>query len=203
MSCFWQVSAGAGFNPGFRLRTWHWLAAPVTGAELKVWLHPAIERGVLDPVTLVECQPHYLGVQVEGGPDPCPRQFGFLRLSRNEVAVPDIRAIKRKREAIERANRPPDQRHAPRNSEEAHAYAQQRIDECLAAIRAATARHTTYTEQAARSRAICDRYGLDWQPIRRDLIAAYKSKLSPAEARARRSFSTEGVLRWLDGRSPV
>jgi hypothetical protein len=24
-SCFWQVSAGAGFNPGFRLRTWHWL----------------------------------------------------------------------------------------------------------------------------------------------------------------------------------
>ena len=35
VSCFWQVSAGAGLNPGFRLRTWHWLDHPVTGAELK------------------------------------------------------------------------------------------------------------------------------------------------------------------------
>jgi hypothetical protein len=37
-SLFWQVSAGAGFDLGFRLRTWHWLDHPVTGDELKIWL---------------------------------------------------------------------------------------------------------------------------------------------------------------------
>jgi hypothetical protein len=201
VSTFWQVSAGAGHNPGFRLRTWHWLNHPVTGAELKVWLHPAIERGLVDPVTLVEVQPHYLGVRVKGGPDPCPRGFGMLRLARQQVQVPDIHGIKRRQEEIERAKRAPEQRRAPRDPQQANAYAQQRIDECLAAIRSATARHTTYKEQAARALAICERYGLDWAPIRGDLIAAYESALTPAEARERRSFSTEGVLKWLEARS--
>lgn len=203
VSCFWQVSAGAGFNPGFRLRTWHWLDHPVTGNEIKIWLKPTIERGLVDPVTLVECQPHYLGVQVVGGPDPCPRRFGFLRLARQEVQVPDIHGIKRRQNEIERAKRPPEQRHPPRDPEQAHAYAQQRIDDCLAAIRASAsgARHPTYKEQAARARAICDRYGLDWPPIRRDLIAAYESTLSVDEAAERRSFSTEGVLSWIERRS--
>jgi hypothetical protein len=201
VSCFWQVSAGAGFNLGFRLRTWHWLDHPITGAELKTWLHPAIERGLVDPVTLVEVQPHYLGVEVQGGSDPCPRRFGFLRRGLQEVQVPDIHGIKRRQEEIERAKRPPEQRHGPRDPEQANAYAQQRIDECLAAIRSASARHTTYKEQAARARAICERYGLDWAPIRRDLIAAYESALTPAEARERRSFSTEGVLKWLEART--
>jgi hypothetical protein len=200
-SMFWQVSAGSGYNPGFRLRTWHWLDAPVTGSEIKTWLRPAIERGLVDPVTLVECQPHYLGVQVQGGPDPCPRRFGFLRLARQEVQVPDLYGIARRQQEIERAKRPPEQRRAPRDPEQANAYAQSRIDECLAAIRSATARHTTYKEQAARARMICERYGLDWDDVKRALIAAYESNLTPAEARERRSFSTEGVLRWLEARS--
>jgi hypothetical protein len=39
-SLFWQVSAGAGFNPGFRLRTWHWLDFPVTGTISRRGLSP-------------------------------------------------------------------------------------------------------------------------------------------------------------------
>ena len=76
-SFFWQVSAGAGFNEGFRLRTWHWLDTPIMGNELKIWLKPAIIRNMVDRATLVEVQPHYLEVQVQGGADPCPRRFGF------------------------------------------------------------------------------------------------------------------------------
>jgi hypothetical protein len=199
VSCFWQVSAGAGFNPGFRLRTWHWLNVPVTGAKLKVWLKPAIERALVDPVTLVECQPHYLGVQVVGGADPCPRRFGFLRLAREEVPIPDIQGIARRQGA--RAKRMPEQRRVPRNPEQGSAYARQRIDDCLAAIRSSAARHTTYRAEAARALAICERYGLDWAPIRRDLITAYESTLTAAEARERRSFSIEGVLKWLEARA--
>jgi hypothetical protein len=202
-SCFWQVSAGAGFNPGFRLRTWHWLNHPTTGAELKIWLKPAIDRGLVDECTLVECQPHYLGVRVQGGPDPCPRRFGFLRLARQEVLVPDIHGIKIRQQEIERAKRPSEQHHPPRDPEAANAYAQQRIDQCLAAIRNSSsgARHPTYKTEAARARSICERYGFDWAPIRRDLVAAYESALTPDEARERRSFSTEGVLRWIEARS--
>jgi hypothetical protein len=200
-SCFWQVSAGAGYNPGFRLRTWHWLDYPVTGDGLKTWLKPAIDRGLVDPVTLVEVQPHYLGVRVQGGPDPCPRRFGFLRLARQEVPVPYIRSIARRQIEIERAKRPPEQRRAPRDPAQANAYAQARVDECLEAIRSASARHTTYKIEAARAKAICEKYGLDWAEIKQALIAAYESNLTPAEARVRRSFSTEGVLRWLDARS--
>jgi hypothetical protein len=203
VSCFWQVSAGAGFNDGFRLRTWHWLNHPLTGDEIKVWLKPAIEDGLVDPVTLVEVQPHYLGVRVIRGADPCPRRFGFLRLARQEVQVPDIHGIKRRQEEIERAKRPPEQRQAPRDPDQAHAWAQGRVDECLATIKSASARHTTYKAEAARARAIAQKYGLDWQPIRRDLIAAYESAPTPAEARERRSFSTEGVLDWLEARSAV
>ena len=203
VSCFWQVSAGAGFNPGFRLRTWHWLDHPVTGAELKTWLKPAIERGLVDPVTLVECQPHYLGIQVRGGGDPCPRRFGFVRLARQEVPVPDIEGIRRRQQAIELAKRPPQHRRAPRNPAEAVSYARHRIDRCLDAIRnsAFGARHPTYTAEAARAKAICDRYDLDWTAIKKELIAAYEAALTPEEARERRSSSTEGVLRWLDRRA--
>ena len=156
-----------------------------------------------DPVTLVEVQPHYLGVRTSGGPDPCPRRFGFLRLRAQEVAVPDIAGIRRRQDEIERAKRPPEQRRVTRDPELANADAQARIDACLAAIRAAAARHTTYKAEAARAKALCDKYGLDWPPIRRDLIAAYESRLTPTEATQRRSFSTEGVMDWLEARSPA
>jgi hypothetical protein len=69
VSCLWQITASAGFKGGFRLRTWHWLSRALTGSQLKCWLNPAIERGLVDPSTLVEVQPHYVGCTVRGGPD--------------------------------------------------------------------------------------------------------------------------------------
>jgi hypothetical protein len=203
VSCFWQVSAGAGFNHGFRLRTWHWLNTAITGEELKVWLKPAIGRVMVDPVTLREVQPHYLGVRVQGAPDPCPRRFGFLRLARQEVPVPDIRSIARRQIEIERAKGPPEQRRAPRDPDQANAYAQARVDECLQAIRSAPdgTKHPTYVSEAARAKALCDRYGLDWRPIRQALVDTYEATLTPAEANRRRQSSTLSVVQWLDGRS--
>jgi hypothetical protein len=199
-SLFWQVSAGAGFDPGFRLRTWHWLDHPITGAELKIWLRPAIESGLVDPATPVEAQPHYLTVRVVDGADPCPRRFGFLRHGRSEVHVPDIHGIQRRQHERERAQRPPPVHRGPA---EAQNCAGQRIEDCLAAIRSSVsgARHPTYTVEAARARAICERYGLDWPPVRRALAAAYESVLSPAEAATRRSASIEGVLTWIERRA--
>ena len=77
VSCIWQISAGAGLAPGFRMRTWHWLDRPCLGVDLKEWVRPSIDRGLVDPCTLVEVQPHYLAVRVVGGPDPCPARFGI------------------------------------------------------------------------------------------------------------------------------
>jgi hypothetical protein len=124
----------------------------------------------------------------------------MIRLDRREVAVPDIHEIKLRQEALARARRPPLQS-TPRTNAPDHA--QRSIDECLAVIRASHsgARHPTYTAEAARARAIADRYGLDWAPIRQALIAAYESVLTSAEATQRRSSSTKGVLRWLEARS--
>ena len=92
VSCLWQVTASAGFKEGFRLRTWHWLSRALTGSQLKCWLHPAIERGLVDPSTLVEVQPHYVGCTVRGGPDPCPQRFGLLERAAHSVEFPEIEA---------------------------------------------------------------------------------------------------------------
>jgi hypothetical protein len=203
VACFWQISASAGFKPGFRLRTWHWLGHPTTGAELKTWLAPAISRGLVDPVTLVEAQPHYLSVRIVGGPDPCPRRFGQLRGAREEVPVPNIAGIKRRQEQREREEWANRIRLFPqrRGAQTATSYAQDRIDQCTDAVCRAGARHPTYKTEAARAKAICDRHGLDWAPVRQALIDAYESTLTGAEVRARRKFSTEGVMSWLEGRA--
>lgn len=208
VSCFWQVSASAGFKPGFRLRTWHWLDHSTTGSELKIWLTPAIKRELVDPVTLVECQPHYLAVRVVGGPDPCPQRFGNLRLARDEVPVPDIEGIRRRQDQRERDQRRAAQqpeRHAGGqfDPEQARGGAQRRIDECLATIGSASegARHPTYIREAARARALCDEHAIGWGPVRASLIEAYESTLTATEARQRRRSSTEGVVSWLEARS--
>jgi len=186
VSCLWQVSAGAGYNPGFRLRTWHWLDHPLIGEELKAWLRPAIERKLVDPVTLVEAQAHYLGVIVKGGPDPCPKRFGILKGLLSEVAVPDIASIMRRQEDRARAARPP----APKDkdSAEAKSYADQRIKDCIDAIRTAPdgTKHPSYKSEAARAKALCDTYSIPWEPVKRDLIAIYESTLSGSEAVRRR-----------------
>jgi hypothetical protein len=154
-------------------------------------------------VTLVEAQPHYLGVQILGGPDPCPRRFGFLRLAEQDVRVPDISAIAQRQSEIERAKPPPEQRHVRRDPAQAHSYAEQRLAECLERIRTAPdgTKHPTYCEEAARAKALCDRFGLAWQQVREALVRTYESTLTPEEARRRRQSSTLGVVAGLDGRT--
>jgi hypothetical protein len=204
-ACIWQVTASAGFKPGYRLRLWFWLNTFVTGRELETWCQPAIERGLLDPVTLRDCQPHYIGVRVIGGPDPCPARWGVAKGAALEVKVPDIAGIKRRQDEAE---------HKARRSREAARtynigeltgpdFARARIAECIAEIKAATeatGRHPTYLRQCAIAKAICDRNGLDWLRVSQDLEAAYESLFTPQEAARRRRGSIEGVTRWLDRR---
>jgi hypothetical protein len=201
IACFWQVTAGGGIDDGFRLRTWHWLDRPATGAELKVWLRPALERGLVDPSTLVECQPHYLGVQVRGDRDPCPRRFGFYGGDRHEVHVPDVERIRRRQRALELAKRPPP---PPRSDPvAANANGQRRVDRCIDAVRNAPfgRRHPTYVAQSARAQKLCELYCLDWPATEERLRTAYRATLAPVEIPQRERSSTRGVLAWLDRRA--
>lgn len=207
-SCVWQISASAGFKPGFRLRTWHWLDHPITGAELKAWLRPAIERHLVDPVTLVEAQPHYLAVTVSGGSDPCPQRFGILKQTSAVVAVPDIEGIRRRQAERERRERaaetiPISDVVSGRDPEVRQSYAERRLEECIAAVRSAPdgTKHPNYVEQTARAKAICERHNLDWPRWREELRATYEATLTAAEARRRRRSSTDGVLGWIERRS--
>jgi hypothetical protein len=207
-SLVWQVSASAGFKPGFRLRTWHWLDHPTSGHELKVWLAPAITRGMVDPVTTVECQPHFLAVRVLAGEDPCPRRFSLLRLAHEAVRVPDIAGIAMRRRERELAARPAPAPAAPRPARTpgerlTDVEAEARLEQCYATIKRSAngARHPTYKAECARAKGLCDEYGLDWATARHELIRAYESMLRPDEARQRRDFSTLGVLEWLEKRS--
>jgi hypothetical protein len=87
-SLIWQLTAGAGVKPGVRIRTWHWLGRPLSSEELKAWLAPLHkgEDAVLDPATLLPCQPIFLGVT--GGPQV--QRFGILRGERDTAAPPQI-----------------------------------------------------------------------------------------------------------------
>ncbi len=202
VACGWQVSASAGFKSGWRLRTWHWLDHPCTGEELKVWLAPAIERQLVDDCTLTEAQPHYLAVTVVGGADPCPRRFGVLWLAEDAVTVPDIQGIvRRQQQAVRRAPRPVPIMHYAQPSGDTDT-ATAFLDRCVATVRAAGngPKHTTYKAEAARAKAFCDKYSIEWQPWCQRLIDAYVSILDPAEALRRRKSSTLGVMAWVEAR---
>ncbi len=203
VSCGWQVSASAGFKPGWRLRSWHWLDHPCTGEELKVWLKPAIDRNLVDPVTLVEAQPHYLAVTVVGGPDPCPKRFGVLRLARDAVPVPDIAGIVRREEA-ERRERETSRRHEPRHGSVAKAddSATAFLERCVDTLAQAHdgTKHRVYLEEAARAKAFCDKYSIDWQPWKRRLMDTYCSIIPAAEEKRRHKTSTLDVMDWVEAR---
>jgi hypothetical protein len=206
VSCRWQVTASAGFKEGFRLRTWHWLSRPLTGSQLKCWLHPAIERGLVDPSTLVEVQPHYVGCTVRGGPDPCPQRFGLLERAAQIVAVPEIEAIKTRQERRERERR---RTLYAGQAVTVDAIAgttsdvDRRIDECVAAIRRARSgsRHPTFKSELARARALCDRHGINWGPVLDRLRGAYEATLTESEIRTRKKGSINGLPDWIDRRA--
>jgi len=206
VACTIQVTGSAGFKDGYRLRLWFWLDHPTTGDELKVWCKPALDRGLLDPVTLRDCQPHYIGVRVVGGDDPCPHRFALLRGQADTVRVPDIAAIKSRQEQAEREERRRSQavQARPPTDADREDYAQQRIAECIAEIRAATeakGRHPTYVKQCATAKVICDRYGVDWSTTKSQLMSAYESLFSRTDANRREKGSTLGVLAWLEARA--
>jgi hypothetical protein len=202
-SCGWQVSASAGFKPGWRLRTWHWLNHPTSGAELKTWLAPLIERNLVDDCTLTEAQPHYLAVTVMGGADPCPRRFGVLRLTNATVQVPDIAGIVRRELQAVRRER---QRAAKTVRHDAKSFSDDTatafLEQCVDTVRTAIdgTKHKVYYHEAARAKAFCDKYAINWQPWRQRLMDTYEASLDPKEAERRRKSSTEGVMTWVEAR---
>jgi hypothetical protein len=206
VSCIWQVTASAGFKNGFRLRTWHWLSRAVTGSQLKCWLNPAIERGLVDPSTLVEVQPHYVGCTVRGGPDPCPQRFGLLERAADTVVVPEIDRIKMRQERRERERRRAvyaGQTVTVDAVSGAGGNVERRIDECVAAVRRARSgsRHPTFKSELARARALCDRHGIDWRPVLNQLRDAYEATLTESEIRKRQKGSIKGLPDWIDRRA--
>jgi hypothetical protein len=206
VSCLWQITASAGFKDGFRLRTWHWLSRALTGAQLKCWLNPAIERGLVDPSTLVEVQPHYIGCGVRGGPDPCPQRFGLLERAARIVSVPEIDGIKMRQERRERERRRTlyaGQTVTVGVITGPGSEVERRISECVTAVRGARSgsRHPTFKSELARARALCDRHGLDWQPVLNQIRDAYEATLTEPEIRKRRKGSINGLPDWIDRRA--
>jgi hypothetical protein len=198
-SCGWQVSASAGFR-GWRLRTWHKLDAPTTGAELQFWLAPPIVDTILDPVTLRPAQPLYLAISFIGGPDPCPRRFGILQSACDLVAVPDIAGmIRRQQEAVRQARRQVDRRRPqPPDGDFATAFLQRCVDTVGAAVDGT--KHIVYLHEAARAKAFCDKHDLDWPRCKRRLMDIYEMSLPAGEADRRRRGSILGVMKWVESR---
>jgi hypothetical protein len=87
VSCWWQLTSGAGIKPGIRIRLAYWLDRPLGEDELKRWLPgKPIDHSVLGAV-----QPVYVARPVfEGGADPVSLRSGILRGSRDEVPVPRV-----------------------------------------------------------------------------------------------------------------
>ena len=202
VDCVWQISASAGFKPGFRLRTWHILDKPLTGEDLKLWCEPIIRRRILDPVTLRECQPHYIAVRMVGGPDPCPARFGIYRQHGvEEVEVADLELIRERarlqaRELI-KSSIPPKWAHKG-------SAAERYIEGCVWRVQTAidSTKHPTYVTELARAKNVALAAGLDWPSIARRIRDTYEGTLPPDEADRRRRGSTDGALRWIDRKAP-
>jgi hypothetical protein len=130
----------------------------------------------------------------------------LLQGGTDTVKVPDIAAIKWRQDRAEREERHRREAGRARLSTDADrkVYAHRRIDDCVAAIKTATeasGRHSTYLKQAATAKALCDRYNVEWAPVKGQLVHAYGSLFSGTDANRRRKGSTEGVLAWIEGRA--
>jgi hypothetical protein len=203
-----QISASAGYKPGARFRTYHLTDKPLTGANTKLWLKPAIDRRKLDPVLYVESQPHYLATTMIGGPDPCPERFSLVRRPSGEI-VPttgfDRCKAKHEREAaLEQERRDKiafaiQARGIPDDGRALEIAI--RKSEVAIARSASGSRHPTYTTETARIRAIIERHGGDWPAARERLRTAYLGTLSTKEAAERAKGSTDGVLHWVEDRA--
>ena len=89
--CFFQLSASAGFVPGIlKAHVFCWLSEPITDALLKVTMRQCAPR-LRDYSVYQGVQPHYVAAPVvEGGPDPIPRRFGWIKGTEDAVTLPTI-----------------------------------------------------------------------------------------------------------------
>lgn len=126
-----QATASHGIKPGARLRLWHWLSRPATGAELKLWLDKApVDRSVFGAA-----QPIYTALPVftAGTADPMPHRLLLLPGERDVVEVPPAATLASVRRAAPAL--PPERRDGSR-------YATAALARATASIRAgAVARH--------------------------------------------------------------
>jgi hypothetical protein len=91
--CFWQLSASAGFERGaLKVHLFYWLSEPLTDAVLKRMLRQHAPR-ITDLSVYQGVQPHYVANPIiEGGPDPIPRRFGWIKGAEDTVALPPLTA---------------------------------------------------------------------------------------------------------------
>ena len=88
--CWWQLSASAGFAPGFlKCHLFYWLSEPATNAHIKAVLKQSAPG--VDTAPFNAAQPHYIASPIiEGGHDPLPRRTGWRRGIESEVMLPEL-----------------------------------------------------------------------------------------------------------------
>lgn len=96
VSCWWQLSASAGFKPGvLKVHLVFWLTEAISNEDLKLYLHvhaPAVDRAPYNAA-----QPHYIADPIiEGGHDPLPRRTGWVKGIEESVTLPalDLAALR-------------------------------------------------------------------------------------------------------------
>ena len=87
-SCWWALSASAGFKPGIRIKLAFWLGRPILGAEIARHLAGC----PIDPCTLRAVQPIYLAAPILTGgvADPVPARCGLALAADDAVALPEL-----------------------------------------------------------------------------------------------------------------
>ncbi len=93
--CWWQLSASAGFAPGFlKVHLFFWLSEPAANAHIKAVLEqhaPGIDRAPFSAA-----QPHYIAAPIiDGGHDPLPRRTGWRQGLEDVVVLPALRPVER------------------------------------------------------------------------------------------------------------
>jgi hypothetical protein len=87
-TCWWALSASAGFKPGIRIKLAFWLDRPMLGAEVARHLAGC----PIDPCTLRAVQPIYLAAPILTGgiADPVPVRCGLAVAADDAVELPEL-----------------------------------------------------------------------------------------------------------------
>ena len=189
----WQLTAGAGVKPGIRIRTHHWLDRPLSTAELKHWLAPLHkgEDAVLDPCTLENVQPIFLGVL--GGPQV--ERWGILPGEDGDtVAVPPLNLP---------APRQPRPRAPGGQSRQGHPRMRKLIRDCLDHIRAARGKEghrlPAFKHWGARALALAEIAGMNREHVEDLLMRAGEDLYADDPERYCRNI--EPLIEWWRARN--